>query len=213
MDIKDIVEKALKGESYEDDIKDFDDAKVIELNVALKDAFKTEADTELGRVTALRAEKRRLEGNPPEKKEVVAQSQLREENITIAKEEFFADAKFKLTDDEKVQFEAEFKKLDTGKMSPKLIFADLKKAYASVKSESLLENQDKMTEYEKNAATFMADQGGGSGGQGSPDDSKFSQAAKDLFKSWQKQGIKGKTLEDAEKLASRGGEWRERNLA
>lgn len=209
---KDIVDKALKGEDYQEEVKDFDETQLKDLDIEIGKAAKVEADSELARVSALRKEKQRLSGVPLEKKDDV-QSQLREENIQLAKEEFFADEKFKLSDDEKVQFDSEFKKLDSGKIAPKLILGDLKKAYASIKSESLLENQDKMTEYERNAALHNADMAGGSGGQGTPDESKFTQAAKDLHKSWLKQGIKGKTLEDAQKLADRGGEWRERNLA
>lgn len=213
MEYKDIVEKALKGEDYQEDIKDFEPEKLKEVDLAIGKAAKAEADAELAKVTALRKEKQRLDTVPPEKKEDPVQNQLREENVHLAKEEFFANPKFKLSDEERVQFEAEFKKLDTGKIAPKLIIADLRKAFVSVKSEALLDSQDKMVEFEKNAAGFLADQAGGSGGQGSPDENKYSQGAKDLMKKWHSQGIKNKTLEDAQKLIDRGEGWQERSLA
>lgn len=211
MEIKDIVEKALKDEDYSSDITDFDDQKLKELNVALKGAYKTEADTELAKVTALRAEKRRLEGNPPKKEDSV-QSQFRDEQVQLAKEKFFADPKFKLSDEEKVQFESTFKKLDTGKIASELIIDDLKSAYAVINRGKLLDSQDKVHQFEKDAAEFNAGQAGGSSGQGSPDESKYSQAAKDLHKSWVKSGVKDKSLEDAQRLADRGGDWKGRNL-
>jgi hypothetical protein len=212
MEIKDIVAKALKGEEYVEDTKDFDATQLKELDLEIGKAAKLESDTELAKVTALRKERQRLE-TPPQKQEDKAQNQFRDEQVELAKEKFFTDPKFKLTDEEKAQFESEFKKLDTGKMTPELIVKDMRKAFAVIKSDSLIDSQEKVNEFEKNAAEFNAGQAGGSGGPGSPDESKYSQAAKDLHKSWVKAGLKNKTLDEAQKLADRGGEWRERNLS
>lgn len=211
MDYKDIVDKALKGEDYAELTKDFDAVKLREVDLAISKAAKAEAVTELEKVSGIRKERQRLE-NPP-KPEENGQGQLRVENIQIAKERFFADSKFKMSDEEKVQFEVEFKKLDSGKIAPELILNDLKKAYAVVNSDKLISSGDRIAEFEKNAAQYNADGAGGSGGQGSPDDTKYSQAAKDIHKSWIKAGIKTKSLDDAQKLADRGGDWKERDLS
>ncbi len=213
MEIKEIVEKALKGEDYQEDIKDFEPENLKNLDLEIGKAAKAEAAAELAKVSGLRKERQRLETPPPEKKEDLVQSQLRTENIALAKEEFFADARFKLSDEEKVLLEAEFKKLDSGKINPKLILVDLKKAYVAINSDKLLDSQERMQGYEKNAAEFNANMAGGSAGAGSPDESKYSQQAKDLHKTWIKQGLKGKTLDDAQKLADRGENWKDRNLS
>lgn len=214
MEIKDIVGKALEGKDYQDDIKDFDAEQLKELDIEIAKGWRAESEKAKAETVAFRKEKQRLEGNPlPEKKEDIAQSQLRKENLQLAREEFFQDAKFKLTSEELVQFDEEFTRLDSGKLNPKLITADLRKAFVAVKSDSLLDNQERMANYEKNADFHMANQAGGSGGQGSPDESKFSQAAKDIHKSWIKSGVKDKTLDDAQRLVDRGEGWKERNLS
>ena len=208
MEIKDIVEKALKGEDYSGDVEALEPEKVTEFNLELNKAASAASKAELDKVAALRKERARIETPTPKTED----SQLRGENVQLAKEEFFADPKFKLSDEEKVQFEAEFKKLDSGKIAPKLIISDLRKAFVVLKGEALLNNQDKMTEWEKHAAELAADQAGGSSGGGSPDESKFSEAAKKLHKSWIKQGLK-KSLDDAQKLIDKGDNWKESNLS
>jgi hypothetical protein len=209
MEIKDIVEKALKGEDYSADVEALEPEKVTEFSLELRKAASVASKEELDKVSALRKERARIE-NPPVKPE---DSQLRTENVQLAKEKFFADPKFKLTDEERTKFESEFKKLDSGKIAPELIIQDLRKAYVAINTDKLLDSQERVSEFEKNAAEFNANMAGGSTGDGSPDISKYSQAAQTLHKSWLKQGIKGKTLDDAQKLIDRGEDWRGRELS
>ena len=69
MDYKNIVEKAVKGEDYSVDVKDFTDEQKKELDVAIAQGAKVAADSELARVAALRKEGKRVEDknneNPP----------------------------------------------------------------------------------------------------------------------------------------------------
>lgn len=214
MDIKDIVGKALKGEDYAADIAEFTEAQHTELSLEIRKASKVEADAELAKTSALRKEQQRLaDKNNPDKKEDTIKSQLRVENLGMAKEKFFANPRYKLSDDKKAQFEEEFKKLDSGKIAPELIMKDLEKAYVAVNSEELLKSKDQVSEFEKNAAEYNANSAGGSSGSGTPDESKYTEAAKALHKSWIKQGIKGKTLDDAQRLTERGEDWKGRNLS
>lgn len=47
----------------------------------------------------------------------------------------------------------------------------------------------------------------------SPDDQKYSESAKELYKDWVKSGIKNKTLDDAQNLVNRGSSWKARDLS
>ena len=60
MDIKNIVEKALKGEDYSVDLKDIPEAEQAGVYVAIKNAAKEEADKEFARKQALKKRNKKL---------------------------------------------------------------------------------------------------------------------------------------------------------
>lgn len=208
MDTKAIVEKALKGEAYQDDIKDFTPEQLVSFNTSVKEASRLE----LEKVSALRKEGQRVE----EKNRIsdtAFSEKFRVEQINKAKSRFDSDPRFVLSDKEKTSFETEFKKLDDGSYDAELIFNNMKRTFAVVKADDLIDGRAKAAEYEKNAANFNAQMAGGSGFISAADDEKYSQPAKDLYKEWQKAGYKNKTLDQAQKIADGGTKWKDRSLA
>ena len=136
------------------------------------------------------------------------------EQAQKAKDKFTADPKFSLTPQEKEAFDREYDKVKSDSVDAELIFRDLKKAYFVVKGDELISSRDKVVSLEKNAAEWNAAQAGAGGGSGgSPDNDKYSQAAKDLFQDWRKAGLKNKTLDQAQSLVEKGGNWKNRSLS
>lgn len=204
METKDIIEKALKGEDYSDLIKEFTPEEVTALNkeiVAKTDEKVQEKKRELAGLTA---EKERREKNlPPENKPDVLK-QFRDEQVLKAKSKFFSDPNFPLKEEEKIAFEAEFIKMDTGKADADFIIEDMKKAYIALKPEIFIQARERQQEAEKSAADFNANQAGAQNGGGGGDPDKYSEGAKALHKSWTQKGMTGLTLDDAERQISKG---------
>lgn len=216
MDNKIIIDKALKGEDYSKEMETIpEDKKTLvyqEVNKALKEA----SDKELAKVSALRKEGDRIVTKKTEEdlaKEKTVFERFQNDQLEKAKRQFFTQ--FPLADDAaKNELLAEYGKRNSGSVDSEMIFNDLKKAYAYLNSDNLLENKSKLTEYEKNAANFnasMANASGGAGGQGNQGD--YSKAARELYTDWLREGFKGKTLDDAQKLVDKGTKWKDRNLA
>lgn len=206
MDTKAIVEKAVKGdESYKTDIKDFTPEQLVTFNKAW-------ADAELAKVTALRAEGRRVD-DKNKAEDATFSEKFRGEQLTKARNKFFNDPRFALSDKEKEQFETEFKKMDDGSYDAELIFNSMKRTFAIVKADDLIEGSVRAAENKKNAAQFNAQGAQGTGFISSADEEKYSKAAKDLFREWQQSGFKNKTLDQAQKLVDKGANWKSRSLA
>jgi len=210
MDYKNIVEKAVKGEDYSVDIKDFTDEQKKELDVAIAKGAKTAADTELARVAALRKEGKRVEDknaeNPPvdDAKEF---ERFKGEQETQAKAEFFTNPDYQLTDAEKPVFDNLYKKLYSGEVSKVSITEVLKRTYGALKPDELVTARKKITEGEKGAARFNSTGANASGGSGAGgDDSKYTPAVKELYQSWQNAGYAGKnyTLDRAKQIVEGG---------
>lgn len=211
MDIKEIAKKALAGEDYSTLITEFTPEQHIELSKELRSA----GDEELKRVSALRQEGRRLETKTPtdDKKTVDVFAQFRTEQVEQAKTKLFSNTKFNLSQEEKALVEEKFKRLDSGKVDKELIYNDFLEAYAAVRSSKLISDSEKSFEFEKNAAQFNAAGAGGTSGMSSPDDAKYSQAAKDLFREFQKAGIMDKSIDDCQKIVSKGKDWKSSRLS
>lgn len=201
MDIKEIVDKALKGEDVSELTKDFDADKSTEFGKAMKKA----ADEELAKVAALRKEGDRI-AKPPEQKPDDVQAKFRQEQIDKAKERLYSDPQYPLTEDEKKSLEDTFSRIDSGKIDADNILKDFKRAYAAVKSDDLISARDKVTTFEKNAADFTAGGANASGGLSPEDETKYSKEAKELYASWQKAGMTGanRTLDAAQRVSSQG---------
>ncbi len=208
MDFKEVIDKVIDGQDVTELTKDYDDQTKIAYNVALKKATDEAARTGLASVVGLRAEAKRLEDK---KKELEGDkntvSQFRSEQVQKAKARLLSDPKFPLTDAEKVSFDELFAKLDSGKVDADLIFQDLTRTYAALKSDSLISAGQRVTEMEKNAAEFSAQGANATGGGLSQADvEKYSPEARTLYLDWQRAGFKGKafTLDAATKQLTQG---------
>lgn len=211
MDTSKIVEKALKGEDYSADVKDFSDEDKTKVALAIRDAADVAAKENLKKMNALKLESERREEKKDEgKKAEDVVLAFAGEQMSEAKKRFFSNPDLKLTDAEKAKIEAEFK---TSKIDANLIVEDLERFYVSLNPKKFLADSKKATELEKGAANYNAGAAnGGSSGGGSPDESKYSEAAKTLFRMWQSKGLKKKTLDEAESIIKRGDNWQTRRL-
>jgi hypothetical protein len=212
MDTKEIVEKALKGEAYEELVKDLDPDQLIQVKKDIAAGFDKQAVEAKDKVSAIRQETQRLEDKKKalESTPIDVQKQFREEQVTKAKDIFFNT--FSLTEEEKTAFEAEFAKVDSGKVDPDFIIKDMKKAYLNLNPDKFIEANKKVQEFEKNAADFNANGAGAPGGGTGGDDDKYTQAARDLHKAWQKQGM-NLTLADAQRQIDKGENWNQNKLS
>lgn len=209
MDIAKIVEKALKGEAYEADIKDATPEDRTKVALAIRDAAEVAAKTNLEKASATAKEAARREEKATEKS--VLES-FQSEQLAAAKKDFLADStNFPLTDAQKAQLEATFKSTKVGKDE---ILKELQVFYVNLNAEQFLADRKKQRNNEKGAYDFNADQAGaGGGGSGGAGDDKYSPAAKDLLKQWHANGLKSKTIDQAQKIVDRGVNWQTRNLA
>jgi hypothetical protein len=209
MDIKELVAKATNGDDVSADVETLTADELVAYTTELR----TASATELAKVTGLRQEAKRVETKNEEKLNAFNEKS-RSEQVTLAKDEFFRDSRFNLTTEEKAQFDEEFKKIDSGSIAKEYVLNDLKKAFALVKADDLIEERAKALEYQQNASDYNAMMAGGSssGGEGGNDD-KFSKEARSLYMDWQKAGFKSKTLEEAQKLVDKGTDWKKSSLA
>jgi hypothetical protein len=211
MEINKIVEKALKGEDYSADVKDMTPEDKTKVSLAIRDAADVAAKKELERVSGLRKAGDEIEKKKEqENKDSEFLVKFAGEQLQKAKSEFFSNSDYPLSDAEKAKMEAEFK---TDKTTPEQMLLDLEKFYVAMNSKKFIEAQKKVSAGEKEAAKFMASQAGGGTGGGNPDDPKYTTAAKKLFALWQSQGMKKRTLDDAQKLVDRGVDWHVRKLS
>ena len=212
METKQIVEKALKGEDYSVDIKDMSDEDKTKITLAIRDAADVAAKENLAKLSGTAKEiQRREEKDKDGKKTEDIVATFASEQFSKAKNAFFSDPDIKLTDAEKAQIEAGFK---TNKVDEQLILSDLKAFYVSLNPDKFLADSKRVKTLEKGAADYNANAaGGGNSGGGAGDDSKYSDAAKKLHAMWQSQGIKRKTMDDAQRIVDRGFDWQKRSLS
>jgi hypothetical protein len=214
MEIKDIAQKVLNGEDVSTITKDFDDAKQIELNKTIKTIAKEDADKELARAIALRAERSRVETQTTEAQDKIASeirgkitSEMRTEQITKAENRLTKD--FNLTPEDAVKVKEAFKNVDTGKQDAEFIYNDLQRAYAIAFSDRLIQAEKDKKTLEANAFQFNAGStgAGSSGGAGTDNSKTYSPQAYAVVKEAQAKGMP-LTLEEAEKGLSGGNSWR-----
>ena len=208
MDTKVIVEKALKGEDYSKDIEAFTDEQKISLNREIATESDKAAKVALEKVTGLRKAAQAVEA----KTDAAFGEKFAKEQRSIAKEKFFSDPKYALTDAEKAEVEAEFIRRGSESYNVDNLISEYKKAYGAVKADSLISGQEKAREFQKNAEQFNASMANGGGTISQADADKYSPEAKELFKEFQKAGFKNRTLDDAQKLINKGADWRKSDL-
>jgi len=114
----------------------------------------------------------------------------------------------------KTQILTEYSKNNSGSIDADLIFNDLKKCYALVNSDSLIDTKQKAAKMEKDAAAFNASGAGfnGAGAGGADDKTEYSSAAKDLYQKLSASGFK-KTLAECQQMVDKGDGWKVRNLS
>lgn len=125
-------------------------------------------------------------------------NQFRDEQVSKAKDKFFKE--YDIKPEEQAGYEDLFKKIDSGKVDPELIYKDFEVAYAAKNSDTLIEAKRKQIEMQKNAAAADAD-AAGANKNGSPDGGsgkEYSEATKALAK---KANI---SLEDADRQQTQG---------
>ena len=212
MDIKVIVDKALKGEDYSAELKDVPEAEQAGVYVAIKNAAKEEADKEFARKQALKKDGERIdEKKKTEEKNIFEKFQT--EQFEKAKARFFSDSRFTFKDEPtKQKVVEEFAKINSGSVDSENIFNDLKKAYALVNSDELLNQREKLVQFEKGAIDYNSMSANAKGGAGGKDEGTYSQTARELYVELQKSGFK-KTLDECEALVKKGGKWKTRDLS
>lgn len=207
MDNKTIVDKVLAGGDYAELVKDLDIDQQRAVSIEISNAAKEAANSELEKIKARKLELERLSKKevevpttPKPNNEVAA---LRAEQLEKARSKFFNNTNFKLEESEIKTFDEAFSKIDSGKFDSDLIVSDMRKAYALIKSDTLLDSVQRVKDFEKNASNFNAMGANVNYNQPTPEGGKYSQEAKKLHQEWQKAGI-NKTLDDAQRVASSG---------
>lgn len=200
MDNKKIIEKALKGEDYSADIKDFTPEQKTAFNLELSNTADSEARTNLAKAQGLRksaeeAERKAQEGNKGQSE------QFRKEQVDKAASRLFTQ--FSIPEDKRQSILETFKKIDSGKIDSDLIFNDLKIAYAASNADTLIDAETKVKEGVANAARHNAGAAFSQNFQPTPDGKEYSKEAKALVTEGLKKGIVIK-IEDAERIAKQG---------
>jgi hypothetical protein len=201
------------SEDYKKDIAALSDDDKIAVTRDITKALSDDADAEFARKQALKKDAQRVEDqNGKGQNEIV--ERFKSDQFEKAKQKFFSDPKFTVKDEaEKTLILEEFKKVSSGSIDADLIFKDLKRAFALVKSDDLLASRDEADELKKNASNFNASMANAAGGgMGGKDDDKYSKIAKELFMELSKKGFKI-TLDRAEEMVKSGTDWKSRDLS
>lgn len=200
MDNKKIIEKALKGEDYSVDIKDFSQEQKTAFNLELSNAADAEARTNLAKAQGLRkaADAAATRVNDAG---TAASEQFRKEQVEKAASRLFSQ--FSIPEDKKQSILDTFKKIDSGKIDSDLIFNDLKIAYAATNADTLIDAENKVKEGTANAARHNAGAAHTQNFQPTPDGKEYSKEAKALVTEGAKKGISIK-IEDAERISKQG---------
>src|ERR1035437_4182499 len=156
MDIKVIVDKALKGEDYSADLETLSEPEKVSVYAGIKIAAKKEADEQLTRNIALKKDGERIDASKQEKEKTVF-DRFSSEQLEKAKTRFFSDPRFTFKDEPtKAKVLEEFAKVSSGSVDSEFIFNDLKRAYSLVNSDELLAEREKFVQFQKGAEDYNA---------------------------------------------------------
>lgn len=194
---QDEINKIVEGEATEEQVK--------EIEAKLSDAGKKQ----LREVLALKAQRKAEEARLAEIKKSSeeeankakaardSQTQLRQEQISKAKESFFTE--YSIPEADRSEYEELFTKVDSGKMDPELIKKDFIKAYAAKNADALLKSRQDVLEMERKAAEAnAAGAGSHSSKPGDMEPPKYSDEVKKIAET------SGITVEAADKIAKEG---------
>ena len=181
------LEKLLKGEVLTDEEK----------NSLTPEQIAEARRKELESIEGLRAERRRLEEKKAEEEKNSVtdfSKKFLAEQTEKAELEVFSRLQSKgieLTEEKKAAIRETRKRLDTGSVSYDKIVDDFLSAAAVVEKNTLFNDRDKRTEFEKNAAAFNSQNAGanGSGGPSGDGGEKYSQEVQDWVKESARKGI------------------------
>lgn len=208
MDTKQIVEKALKGEDYSSLMTGLKPEEQAQAMLAIRDAADSESRIKLEAVRGLReAEKKITEENLKKNAAGVSDifTKFKSEQIQKAKDKFFSDTRFSLSEEDKKVIESEIDKKGIDSADSDFIFNDIKKIYGSLKVDQLIIDKEKAVSNARSAEEWKAGQAGGNVTVNSPDTAKYSQATVELFRQFQAQGFKKLTIDDAKKMIENPG--------
>lgn len=213
MDTKIVIEKALKGEDYSKDLETLTPEQQTSVLLEIKKTAGEAASAELTKLTGLQKAVKAVSEKAEEKESVVL-TQFKTDQFEKAKARFFSDPMFTVDEPAKAKILEEYSKIGSGSIDADLVFNDLKRCYALVNSDSLINTKQKAAQMEKDAAAFNASGAGfnGAGPGGSDDKTEYSKAAKDLYQQLTARGFK-KTLAECQSMVDKGDNWKVRNLA
>lgn len=170
-----------------------------EVRKELKDA----AQKELDKVSGLRKEGKRLQGEPAPASDFG--TQMRNENVEKAFTRLFGT--YSIPAEQQAKYRTLFEGADTKKVDTDLIFADLQKIYAAENSSELLGIREQFENFKTGADEFAlmnAGNAGGSGeGSGGNGGKTYPQAVYDYVNEAKRQGIP-LTLEAANRVLTEG---------
>lgn len=185
--------EAFKAKLSEDGKKSLSEALAFRAKKKDDEAHAAEAEAKLQKLKDdIAAEEARVESLKG------SSNQFRDEQVSKAKEKFFKD--YEIKPEEQSSYDELFKKIDSGKVDPDLIYKDFEVVYGAKNSSELIEAKKKQIQMQKDAAlsdaaAAGANKGGSQGGEGKKE---YSEATKALS---QKAGI---SLEDAERQINHG---------
>jgi hypothetical protein len=171
---EELLEKAKTENLSKEELSEMVNDLAPDEQIKFRNLAAQEAKDTLSQMTALRAEKNRVESKIKESEAPAAptpdpMAKFREEQLLKAEIKFKQD--FKLSDEEFTTIKDQFGRVDSGKIDADLIYRDFVGAYAFVNSDSLLAAQKRQENMQQGAAnattaaagTFSGDPSSGEG--------------------------------------------------
>jgi len=210
MDTKDIVDRVLKGEDYSVLLKEVPEEKQLDVRVAVRDALDSQVKQKVGDVKKatedLISVRRGIDDIKSKKEDSINNTleTFKKEQLEKAKKRFFSDPRFEMNDEQRKIMESEIQSKGLQSTDSDFAFEELKKVYASLFADVLLEKIEKNMRGSQGAARFIQGQASGSntGPTGDPD--KYSQAVRDLWEKVVQSGHKNFTLDQAKEHFEKG---------
>lgn len=210
MDTKEIIDRVLKGEDYSVLLKDVPEEKQLEVRTAVRDALDSQVKQKLGDVKKatddLISVRRGIDDIKSKKEESVNQvlETFKSEQLEKAKRKFLSDSRFEMTPEQKQSFEEEVKKRGVQSTDSDFAFEELKKIYASMFADELLNKIEKGNRGAQGAAKFIQGQASASNSGPTGDPDKYSQAVRELHQKVVESGHKNFTLDQAKEQFEKG---------
>lgn len=188
METKQLVDKFTNGEITEEQFNEERAKLTPEQQEQLKKDAEASMPDAVERLKSVRRGIDKIGGAKPIEDVSIAQK-LREENLASAKESFFNELGISDTT-ERLKFEEEFKKEDSGSVTTENIIKDMRKTFAKNHADDYFNLVKEKNNREQEAEEFNANSGGAHGtGGGSNGDKKISKEVEDFIKKSAARGI------------------------